>query len=280
MLACIRNIVLSRLRELGLRTLRLPIGATEKDNHVPILVSPDLAQKKHIIVLFSEVSQDLGIFSYRTCGNEGINEGSAVNFVSAILNGVASVPGQDVPGIILANPGQLLWHRGGGQAVTRSHWANLPRETAVDGPFRIDELKNKIPGNEDFDAHVNYIFHNVIHGMVAKDARIDVVGLEWAGRACIRHLSANWEKYAPRVGGVCLASPQHDLSDLENADFVDFMRRNARAYFVSSSPVGTAISDDADFGCECYASGEELYPENIITKAAVNMLAWLSQLEH
>jgi hypothetical protein len=53
-LACIRKVVLGRLEELGLRILRLPVGATEQDKHVPILVSADLAEKKRIIVLFPE----------------------------------------------------------------------------------------------------------------------------------------------------------------------------------------------------------------------------------
>ena len=277
-LACIRKIVLGRLEELGLKSLRLPIGATERDKHVPILVSADLAEKQRIIVLFPERDQDLGIFSYRTIGNETINRGSAINLVSLITNGFASASGQGIPGIVIANPGQLLWFRGGGRAVSRTQWANLPRDSAVAGPFRIDEVKNKVVGNEDYKTHVKYIFDNVIDQMVHRDVRIDVIGLEWTGQAAIMHLAANWERYAPRIRGICLASPQHDLLELGNADFIEFLSKRGRAYFVSSAPIGTPIDDREGFGCDCYASGEEMYPENTIVEATEHMLTWLSAL--
>jgi hypothetical protein len=144
--------------------------------------------------------------------------------------------------------------------------------------LRIDEVKNKVAGNEDYKAHVKYIFDNVIDQMVRGDARIDVVGLEWTGRAAIMHLASNWERYAPRIRSICLASPQHDLFELGNADFAEFIGKRGRAYFVSSFPVGTPIDGREDFGCDCYASGEEMYPENTIVEAAEHMLTWLSAL--
>ena len=279
MLACIRKIVLEHLAQLRLQVLRLPIGATEQEKHVPILVSSDLAEKRRVVMLFPERDQDLGIFSYRTIGQESINKGSAINFVSSIMSGVASPSDQETPAIVIANPGQLLWYRGGGRAVSRRQWANLPRESAVHGPFRIDEVKNKIAGNEDYRAHVTYIFDHVIDKIVHRDARIDVIGLEWTGRAAIMHLAANWDKYACRIRGICLASPQHDLFELGNADFLDFISKRARAYFVSSSPIGTLIDGREDFGCDCYASGEQMYSENIIVESAEHMLTWLGELE-
>jgi hypothetical protein len=105
-----------------------------------------------------------------------------------------------------------------------------------------------------------------------------VIGLEWTGQAAMMHLAANWERYAPRIRGICLASPQHDLLELGNADFTEFLSKRGRAYFVSSVPIGTPIDDRGDFGCDCYASGEEMYPENTIVQAAEHMLTWLSGL--
>jgi hypothetical protein len=257
----------------------VPIGVTEQDKHIPILISEDLAEKQRVIVLFPERDQDLGIFSYRTIGNENINKGSAINFVSSIMNGFASSSGQEIPGIVIANPGQLLWYRGGGRAVGRTQWANLPRDSAVAGSFRIDEVKNKVAGNEDFKAHVKYVFDSVIDGILHKDARIDVIGLEWTGQAAVMHLAAKWEKYASRVRAVCLASPQHDPFEFGNPDFMNFVSKRGRAYFVSSSPIGKLIDGREDFGCDCYASGEEMYPENIVVEAAEHMLTWLGGLE-
>ena len=230
-------------------------------------------------MLFPERDQDLGTFSYRTIGNENISKGSAINFVSLVMSGFASASGQEIPGVVIANPGQLLWYRGGSRAVSRTHWAHLPQESAVAGPFRIDEVKNKVAGNHDYKAHVTYIFDKVIDGMLRKDVQIDIIGLEWTGQTSLMHLAANWENYASRIRAICLASPQHDLLELGNTNFVDFISKRARAYFVSSSPAGTLLEGREDFGCDCYASGEEMYPENIIVEAAEHMLTWLAKLE-
>ena len=230
-------------------------------------------------MLFPEREQELGIFSYRTIGNENINKGSAINFVRSIVTGAALSSGKEIPGVIIANPGQLLWYRGGGRAVSRKQWATLPRDSAVAEPFRIDEVKNRVSGNEDLKAHVKYVFENVVDGILRKDARIDVIGLEWTGQAAVMHLAANWEKYVSRVRGICLASPQHDPLEFENAKFADFINKGGRAYFVSLSPPGTLVDGKKVFGCDCYASGEEMYPENIIVKATEHMLTWLDGLE-
>lgn len=72
---CIRKTVASRLRELNLTTLGLPLISKVNEAHVPILVSSNLSTASHIIVVFGEPVQDLGIWAYRSIGVDGINAG-------------------------------------------------------------------------------------------------------------------------------------------------------------------------------------------------------------
>lgn len=190
-IGCVRKIVRERLIELGLDVLRLPIGAKQDENHVPILVSKNLKMKKRIVILFGERSQDLGVFSFRTIGEDGINIGSAVNMVNAILNHSATGREEDAPGVIITNPGSLLWYRGEGRAVTDREWLHLPRASAVHEPFRIDPVKNRIPGNHDYVQHVQYMFENIMTDHVDPAATFDVIGLEYTGTAVVHHLSDN-----------------------------------------------------------------------------------------
>ncbi|KKA18197.1 hypothetical protein T310_7865, partial [Rasamsonia emersonii CBS 393.64] len=88
---CIRRIVLSRLQALGLSTLRLPLNAGPKEQHVPILASQNLGTAKRIVVVFGEPIQDLGIWAYRTVGTESISAGSAISFARAVLGRDESV---------------------------------------------------------------------------------------------------------------------------------------------------------------------------------------------
>ena len=125
-LACSRQIVMDRLSELGMQQLRLPLGVAETEKHIPILISKDIHEKKHVIVVFPERHIESGILSYRLMGEESINKGSIVEFVNAVLNvsdskkdieatelaKLSSLSLTDTPGIIIANPSELIWFRG------------------------------------------------------------------------------------------------------------------------------------------------------------------------
>lgn len=189
--ACIRRIVLNRLQQLDLELVRLPIGASQDDPHTQILVSKNLKQKKRVIVIFGERNQDLGVFAYRVIGNETISQGSAIEFVTAI-DQVPTVDGLS-RGVIIANPGQLLWYRGGGRAVTTSEWMSLPRQSAVHDALEMDPVKSTIPENRNYREHVRYIFEHVMHDLVSEDAKFELIGLESTGHAMIEYLGKNCE---------------------------------------------------------------------------------------
>lgn len=187
--ACIRDIILSRLHSLGLEVLRLPVGAPSKSQHVPILVSPSLETKSRVIIVFGEPSQDLGVWAYRTIGHEGINIGSAVDFATAILKGSEDVDASST-GLILANPGQLVWYCGGERAVSLPTWNAIPKASAVDPPLRMS-YRNYIPGSENWREHINYVFEEVLGKMTSTDSRIDIIGLAEGGLGAIQYLSKN-----------------------------------------------------------------------------------------
>lgn len=186
MIACIRNIVLSRLRSLGLITLRLPLTARPTDAHVPILISKNLSTASRVIVVFGEPIQDLGIWAYRTLSSDGIEVGSAVQFARAVL-------GQKDTALVLANTGQLVWHCGSGRAMTLTSWHCVPRKSAVDPPL-VMTRRNKIPGNGDWQEHIQYVFEEILAArgrLVRADAKIGVVGLDDGGLGVIRYLGSN-----------------------------------------------------------------------------------------
>lgn len=175
----IRTIVAERLEGLGLVKLRLPLGATETDKHLNIFISDDLKEKKEIIVLFPEASQDLGIFAHRVIGGKGgINAGSAVSFVKNIQE-TAAKAGKEVPGIILANLGHQCWSTRAKKAMTWTSWFALPRKSAADPEFFFDEYKNTIPGNKNAAEHIAYVFNHVLGNadFCDQESKIQVLGV-------------------------------------------------------------------------------------------------------
>lgn len=201
-LVCLRQIVLDRLKDLGVPTLRLPLGTPPDKPHIPILASANLSQKDRVIIVFNEAVQDLGIWAYRLVSKAApgsITHGSAVEFVKALENYQASATDPSPPGVIIANLGQLLWWRKGKQAVSFVTWDALPRKTAVHGSVRIDDVKNRVPGNENWRNHVEYIFNEVVKKMVKDDAKIDIIGLSDGGSEVLYFLNDNCKSLPSRA---------------------------------------------------------------------------------
>ena len=75
--------------------------------------------------------------------------------------------------------------------MSNYEWQCLPRPTAVHDAPRVDAVKNRIPGNHDYVEHVHYIFGKVIPSFLKKDAKINIVGNEYTGKAVVDYLADN-----------------------------------------------------------------------------------------
>lgn len=191
MLACIREIVLNRLQEAGLEIWRLPfrngpqkLKAPTNDPHVPILVSKNLFEATRVLVVFGEPVQDLGIWAYRSISQGGINFGSAVSFTEGVFG--RSSDTKDA-GLVIANTGQLLWHCASSRAVTQRTWEAADRPA---GPWgqATRSWRNKVPGNKDWQEHIQYVFEHVLWPWLHDKSRIDVIGLSEGGQGALEYL--------------------------------------------------------------------------------------------
>ncbi|KAG9235573.1 Arb2 domain-containing protein [Amylocarpus encephaloides] len=285
---CVRKIVLERLERLTMERLLLPFDAQVTDPSVLTLVSRNIVQQKRVIILFYEHTQDLGIFAYRIIGGKGgINQGSAVDFVNHIL--YHKVPQLTQPAsIILANMGQLRWSRKYKKAMTQVSWLALPRSSAVEQPFRMDEIHNTIPGNRNGAEHVNYIFNEVVEQYCPKDATIQVIGVSDGATKFFEFLDdfRNFQKWASRISAFAAVAPINDAGDIRTENFKSWLANRGRAYVMSHQNSGLCLAGpeggkrSPSHGCPTFSLGEAYYTELLFPKGYKVILDWLDQVSH
>lgn len=288
---------MQRLHDLGLKELRLPVGVGADDKHIPILVSEDIETKKHVIVYFGERHNDLGILAYRVVGEEGVNAGSLVNFAKSVLHGpeLQVIPAADQPGLVIANPSQLIWYRGGGRAVTDREWLYLPRESAIHGAMRIDEERNRVEGNRDFREHVHYIFEHILsavdnaHSICKPEAKVTIIGQEFPGSEALQYVVDNWSTWQHRINCIALINPQHSLDQIlqgsVDSDSIlasardqvtNFIAHRTRAYRLDSKPLESVIAGRDELGCNVYSAGESYYEESCFVRCWPSIVDWIT----
>ncbi|MCJ1383649.1 hypothetical protein MMC17_006763 [Xylographa soralifera] len=265
--ACIRREVLSRLAASSMDIVRLPIGATPKDNHVPILASSHLPTAKRVIVYVGESCQDLGIFAYRLIGANNLASGSAVEFVNHL-----KTASRDPPAIIMANPGQLIWYRRGQRAMTQQTWHAIPRDAAVSESMMIDSVRNIVPQNENIQKHVACLFEQVVEKLPSQNAKIDIIGIGDGALEVVEFLQQDWKKWEGRVDAIVVGASHIWKTDIKDEGFGKFWGRRGRAYLISPENLDAPLTGRDEFGCNCFSSGEPSYVELIMPRAYKSML--------
>ena len=302
--AC-EDIVHRRLEEEGLEKIHLPLGTSRSKPRIPIFVSKQLVSKSRVVVVLGEPTQDLGILAGRVVnGPGGIDKGSMVSVVRALQDQVASSDDSDPPGIILANTGQLYWWPDGARTITveASYAVKLP--SLVHAGKRFIASVNLIPGNENPQDHIRYIFSQVLPRLTKENAMVDIVAI---GQSChemekVFDNHDNWESWGRRLNSLLLLGTVFPTETLGNKAFVEFLAQvspegclqrfaanrvqRARGYLVSPRPIDTPLASPVGnpqacipaLGCPCYSSSEPWYTEMILIRALRPVLSYLEQV--
>ena len=238
-LECIRRIVIDRLESCGLKRHDLQTTGHVSNNNgngttappsIPILHSTNLHSSRRNILFFGESMQDLGIFAYRVIGQEGINKGSAVDFANAVLHPKTPLLTNDVHsvepvnastdenktltaeensnvGLIIANCGQLLWHPPTAKIMTQRSWHAQKRESAVHEAPSINTEINRVPGQENVEAHVKAVFGFLSQEPVKwpfAEQKINIIAVGDGATAVTEFLNKNWDIWRHHVATIAI----------------------------------------------------------------------------
>ncbi|KAI1803860.1 Arb2 domain-containing protein, partial [Daldinia bambusicola] len=280
-----------RLEKLGLEKVLLPLGTSDANKpHVPIFVSTDILTKSRVVVIFGETTQDLGVLAHRVIGGHGgVAKGSMVSIVSALQKQWCSATHPTSPGIILANMGELIWYPEGKRTLSRTAFAAAPMQSAVHYN-NVIEKENMVEKNSTEKMHVGHIFQEVIpHFLKDDDVKIDIIVVGDSTDFVQEFLDLHpmWDIWKKRINCLAIAGGLYPVWDLKNIEFLQFLKKKARAYAVSVEPAGMVISGPegnpktstfTQMGCPIFSSGEPNYTEKVLITGSEIILGWLEEV--
>ena len=291
----IRGIIIDRLIGMCMNPYHLPVAEGVFKPSVPVFVSDNISTASRIIVFIGELVEDFGIFSYRDACDEGISFGSVLNLTKAVLGGT---PKDSPNALILANPGQQIWHNASGSLMTIESFRCRARPSAVVRE-RPMSLRNAVEGNTSLAEHTKYIFEKLLLPSLPLGAKIDIIGLSEGGFAALMYLKQNCEHclhpeswalltdlflgtfWWPHISCIGLVNPEQmanvdfNLAELKDPkSFASFVRDRGRAWVLSNNPLGTREVGLGTHGCNCYSSGEDKKISCMVSRGLAHIMTW------
>ncbi|KAI1361883.1 Arb2 domain-containing protein [Xylaria arbuscula] len=280
-----------RLTNLGLLKLTLPLGADPSSSpNLPILVTPGIREKSRVVIIFGETHQDLGVLAHRVIdGPGGIDKGSMVSIVKALLQRRSSPTDPSPPGIILANMGELVWWPEGKRTLTRISFDWSPMRSAAHLGNYVDPEVNFIHGNENPLAHVKYIFEQVVPTHVNPDAGLDIIGLGDGADIVETYLNSTkiWNRVGERINCFASVGGQFPEWDVKCEGLRQFLKDRTRAYVPSTEPLDLILADPlgnpntttfTSLGCPVFSAGHAEHVEMLFITSHQIVLDWLDEV--
>ncbi|KAI0531592.1 Arb2 domain-containing protein [Xylaria digitata] len=286
----IQDEIHKRLKDLGLTKVYLPCRTNPvSEPHVPIFMTPDVARKARVVVIFGETDQDLGVLAHRVLGGPGgVDKGSMVSIIRALRRGPIPDRKPSVPGVILANMGELIWWPWGRRTLSRSAFDAAPMRSAAHTGNHLDPQLNRVPGNESPAAHVKYFFEHVVPDYV-KTASLDIIGLGDGADFVTSYLNCDetWNRVGYRINCFASVGGQFPEWEIKCDGLRSFLKDRARAYVPSTEPLGLVLSGDSgnshtttftSFGCPVFSAGEAQHVETLFISSYPVVLDWIQEV--
>ncbi|EME86802.1 uncharacterized protein MYCFIDRAFT_77379 [Pseudocercospora fijiensis CIRAD86] len=256
-----------------------------QEPHVSILCTKvsELKKKHDIVVVIGEAKEDPGIWGWRVAGKEGGIESGSVVGLAARLQSFgqcmrdddfedereepevrANQVGEDcerdpTPGLIVLNPGQLVYSHDMNKNMTLTSWSNRRRAHALSDPYAIDKVHNRVKSHQDPETHLHTCFEHVLQQIMPDGARLYCIMIgdgSTHGLHVLDQILLNKNPTEIRGGkleAVVLIEPQHDAGEVTDrpdsplglfcGHFKEFLARQGCSWVTSDTvPKGERVA--------------------------------------
>ena len=150
--------------------------------------------------------------------SNSIAHGSVIQFTASILKTNSSTAND---GIVIANPGQLVWHRRSQRSITFESWYALERPYAVSPGMKFGP-GNSIPRNANSEEHIECVFEDVIAPLANRGCKLNIIAIGGSAVETVEYLQRDWLKWKDAVQAIAIGSGHVWQSEFIDNDFKEF----------------------------------------------------------
>ena len=150
-----------------------------------------------------------------------------------------------MPGIIILNPGQLLYSPNENKCMTLPTWNARKRPSAISKPYAINTNHNLVPGHTNAQEHISTVFDHVIPQMVKDDVNLYVIGITDGAENFIHWFDRNADvegSMSNNIWAMAFTEPSHDTKAIINSTTKLVLSHRARSWIKSPKPLAEFIN--------------------------------------
>lgn len=168
-------IIPDRNQELGIWSWRelLSFGGIQRGSVAGLVKKLQGLNLHGVKVNIPDVSRE---HSLTTCNLQKNEQGESVmsDSESVTFTELAEV---DIPGIIILNPGQLVFSNFENKNMSERSWIAAPRKHALAAPKQIHAVHNRITGHTKPEEHINTVLTHILPELLPKAARVWLISV-------------------------------------------------------------------------------------------------------
>jgi hypothetical protein len=228
---------------------------------VSILSSPAFSRdkEKELYLVVGDSKQDLGILSRYAVMNEGgLYAGSVLGLIAA-LRGKAmpdmvkksDVPESSLPGMVVCNPGELIWSNINQECTSAATWYDQKRETGFSDQYHATDKHNQIPEHEDPERHVASCLRAYLMYIAGPKTRVNIITIGDGSANVLDYLNTVYanEKSKAKIANIqiniAMVAPTHNDDVVTDPALKQFLAKHGRIWESHSLPKGTLLADVA-----------------------------------
>ena len=152
-----------------------------------------------------------------------------------------------VPGLVILNPGQLLYSHEYNTAMTQVTWMARDKPSAVSDFYKVHKEHNRIPGHKSSEEHLETVFEHVLPQLLRDDARMWIVGITDGAENFIKYMDAKYvadcnATICNAVQAMAFMEPTHVAEMVQDGIFKNELYAVGKCYIKSSKPKGEFLN--------------------------------------